>query len=151
MSSLPHLGQDRWSGVVDPPRPALDLSRPARSRRLRVRVLTALLLLAVVVSAVVWWRSPAVVTPEGYLPSAPGASAVTLSVLTGSGDVLVDASARETPDQVAVVVKIRSPRGARVLVQIPLEVTVPLERPLGARSVVDGRTGAVLPPVERHR
>lgn len=149
MSSLPQLGQDRWPGVTDPPRPAVDMSGPARSRRRWVRLLGSVVLLTAVLVVLVWWRHPVVVTPDGYLPPAAGTSSVAVRLTTGVGDVVVDASARETADRVEVLVKIRSPRGSRPAVGIPVEVTIPLERPLDDRTVVDGRSGVALPQLER--
>ena len=88
-----------------------------------------MIVLVVAVTLLIWSRSPVPVSPEGYYRPSTDESSVTVRLMIGLGDVVVDASAQETVDQVRVMVEIRSPRGARAAVGIPVEVAIPLQQP----------------------
>ena len=147
MSSLPQLGRDRWPGVTDP-RPPVDEGGPAKARRRWVWALTSVAALAVVGLLLVWLRSPHPASLEGYLVPT-STSSLTVVVLTGSGDVVTGARVREKGDQVQVTVTVRSPRGSRTSVGIPVSVPLALTQPLGGRTVVDAHSGKSLAQLER--
>jgi hypothetical protein len=97
MSSLPQLGQDRWPEVTDPRLP-VDEVRPAKARRRWIRALTSVVALAVVLLLLVWLWSPYPASLQGYLVPT-STSSTTVVVLTGSGDVVTGARARDQDDQ----------------------------------------------------
>lgn len=72
-------------------------------------------------------------------------------VLTGRGEELLGSSAREADNTVAVAVRLRQPPSwyFHDLVGITLPVVVTLRDPLGARTVIDERTGGMIREVIR--
>ena len=81
---------------------------------------------------------------EGFGGSADSAE-VTLTMVLGEGDKLLDPEVVEESDRVMVTVRARADGGDHDSLGLPTQHKVRLDRPLGDRTVVDGGTGKPVP------
>jgi hypothetical protein len=81
---------------------------------------------------------------EGFGGSADSPE-VTLTMVLGEGDELLDPEVVEESDRVVVTVRARADGGDHDSLGLPAKQTVTLDRPLGDRTVVDGGTGEPVP------
>lgn len=81
---------------------------------------------------------------EGFGGSADSAE-VTLMMVLGEGDKLLDPEVVEESDRVVVTVRARADGGDHDSLGLPARQNVTLDQPLGDRTVVDGGTGEPVP------
>ncbi|MEV6924577.1 hypothetical protein AB0M46_08720 [Dactylosporangium sp. NPDC051485] len=110
-------------------------------------VVVVVLLLAAAAGTVFWLARPGdgPVTIDGYRRPGSDDRRLTVRFTLGVGDTITLARFEERPDAVVVAVRTRAPSGNGPDIGLPYELTATLYAPLGARRVVDARTGNPLP------